>query len=403
MTSIKSIHFMVLGFPVSHYISGWRLVASTQHLITVTVLDDGSVGFGEGTPYWTSIFDDYRKAFRISKKVVGVEVRDALSILREEAYRDFSTSSRINYGAYLSLETSVLDALAKSKKTPIAQLLGGLYRTTIPVVGTIFLKHPKLMALEVERWYHLGVKHLKLKIPCDLQGLEQVLSEVNLKLTEIGADNVTIRVDANECFKDIERAVKALHIMARYNVNVVEQPMPRDSLAEIAELRKRFYPEVMFMLDESLKKPEDIERFAEMEVVDVVNFHPSKLGCLTITRETILKAQRLGLKTQIGSALMTEIGLTHYLNLAASIPILDYPLEELGLANYPYGYSILDKPDKYAIRNGGNITVSPRVPIPSLKLIKPFSLSDHQTIEKYIRYIVKSVIYYPSKLILLNE
>jgi len=93
------------------------------------------------------------------------------------------------------------------------------------------------------------------------------------------------------------------------------------------------------MLDESLRKPSDIELFASMEVADIVNFHPSKLGCLTITRETILKAQKLGMKANIGSALMTEIGFSHYLNLAASIPRLDYPLEEIGLNNL-YGYTI---------------------------------------------------------------
>jgi len=80
-----------------------------------------------------------------------------------------------------------------------------------------------------------------------------------------------------------------------------------------------------------------------MEVADIVNFHPSKLGCLTITREAILRTQKLGMKANIGSALMTEIGFSHYLNLAASIPRLDYPLEEPGLYNL-YGYGITWEP-----------------------------------------------------------
>jgi L-alanine-DL-glutamate epimerase-like enolase superfamily enzyme len=99
------------------------------------------------------------------------------------------------------------------------------------------------------------------------------------------------------------------------------------------------------MLDESLRKPSDVELFAQMEVADIVNFHPSKLGCLSITREAILKTQEVGMKANIGSALMTDIGLFHYLNLASSIPRLDYPLEEVGLSNV-YGYSILSSPPK---------------------------------------------------------
>ena len=133
--------------------------------------------------------------------------------------------------------------------------------------------------------------------------------------------------------------------MERYSVNIVEQPMPRDRLGDTAKLRKRFHPAIEIMLDESLRKPSDVELFAQMEVADIVNFHPSKLGCLSITREAILKTQELGMKANIGSALMTDIGLFHYLSLASSIPRLDYPLEEVGLSNF-YGYSILSSPPK---------------------------------------------------------
>jgi len=49
------------------------------------------------------------------------------------------------------------------------------------------------------------------------------------------------------------------------------------------------------------------------------------------------------MKANIGSALMTEIGLYHYLNLAASIPRLDYPLEEPGIYSM-YGYGITREP-----------------------------------------------------------
>jgi len=76
--------------------------------------------------------------------------------------------------------------------------------------------------------------------------------------------------------------------MVKYCVDIVEQPMPRNRLREMAKLRKAFSP-LKLMLDESLVRPQDSEVFAAMEVADIVNFHPSKLGCLSITHETILK------------------------------------------------------------------------------------------------------------------
>jgi len=123
------------------------------------------------------------------------------------------------------------------------------------------------------------------------------------------------------------------------------------------ELRREFHPAIEIMFDESLRKPLDIEIFAQMEVADVINFYPSKLSCSRITREVILRTQKLDMKASIGSVLITEIGLYHYLNLAASIPCLDYPLEEPGIYNL-YGYSIVKKPlevfeGKITLRNIG--------------------------------------------------
>jgi L-alanine-DL-glutamate epimerase-like enolase superfamily enzyme len=188
-----------------------------------------------------------------------------------------------------------------------------------------------------------GYKHIKFKISCNLEELERLLRILHSVKNHYGDEDVVLRADANECFSTLVKVERALSIMKRYSVSILEQPMPRDRLRDIAELRKRIYPAIEIMLDESLRKPSDIELFAHMEVADIVNFHPSKLGCLTVTRETILRAQKLGMKANIGSALMTEIGFSHYLNLIASIPRLDYPLEEPGLYNL-YGYGITREP-----------------------------------------------------------
>jgi len=96
--------------------------------------------------------------------------------------------------------------------------------------------------------------------------------------------------------------------------------MPRDRLREIKVLRRYFYPSPEIMIDESLEYPDIIEQIALEEIADAPNIHPSKFGCLSITREAVLHAQNLGSKVQIGSSLMTEIGLARFLHLAASIP-----------------------------------------------------------------------------------
>lgn len=340
---IRQIYIAILSFPTAHYISGWRPVTRTFHLVTLLLIDSGILGIGEGTPYWSSSADDYAKVLSLARKIQEMYLEDALNTLRSSEYGEFRKGKQVNYGAYLALESAVIHALVQSKKLKYeAEVKGGVYRSEVPVAYTIFLSHPRTMSHKLEEAIKLGFNHVKIKIPCNLEELRKLL-EVLYSVKRQYDEKVVLRADANECFPTFEKAEKALLIMEQYGIDIIEQPMPRNMLRDIAKLRKRFHPAIEIMLDESLRNPSDIELFAQLEVADAINFHPSKLGCLTITREAILQTQKLGMKANIGSALMTEIGLFHYLNLAASIPRLDYPLEELGLYNF-YGYGVTRNP-----------------------------------------------------------
>jgi L-alanine-DL-glutamate epimerase-like enolase superfamily enzyme len=347
---IKAVRIIVLSYPTSHYISGWRPITKTFHLVTFLVTDSGVISLGEGTPYGSNIVEDYTKALSLAKIIQGLALDDALDTLRLKEYEEFRGKKRVNYGAYLAMESAVLHALSLYRKVEYeAEVLGGTYRTEVPVAYTIFLNHPKIMAWKLEKAIKLGFKHIKFKIPCNFEELEKLLEDIYFIKKQNDIEDFILRADANGCFTRFEQAVKALALMEKRGVNIVEQPMPRNRIGEIAKLRKKFYPSLEIMLDESLRRPSDVKLFAQMEAADAVNFHPSKLGCLTITREAMLEAQKLRLKVNPGSALMTEIGLFHYLNLVASLPRLDYPLEELGLCNL-YGYSIVQEP--LTITNG---------------------------------------------------
>jgi L-alanine-DL-glutamate epimerase-like enolase superfamily enzyme len=370
---VRKVLVAIVSFYTAHYLSGWRPSTKTFHLIVFLFTSSGIVGVGEGTPYWSNILEDYSKALTLAKMIQGLSVEDAFNVLRAKEYEEFKRNKHVNYGAYLAIESAMIHALSQLKKTKYeAEVLGGIYRTEIPIAYTIFLNHPKIMARELEKAVQLGFTHIKFKIPCNLSELDGLLETLHSTRRQCSKEYLVLRADANECFSTLEKAEKALLFMEKYGVNIVEQPLPRDRLRDIAELRKRFYPAIEIMLDESLRKPSDIELFAHMEVADIVNFHPSKLGCLTVTRETILRTQKLGMKANIGSALMTEIGFSHYLNLAASIPHLNYPLEEPGLYNL-YGYGITREPIE--IVDGSVILHSINVSDLDYSMMKKFSVN----------------------------
>jgi len=377
---IKDFYVFLLQFPVSYYISGWRSIHRVHHLLVFVVTDEGIVGLGEGTPYSTSHTYDYIYTLKLLSKLKEGDAEDALSRLRILENELFKKRSTVNFGAFLAIESALLDALAKVRRSSVAELLGGVYRTLIPVTGAAPLDHPLRMVERVRWWLGRGVKHVKLKIPCSLSMLELYL-DIITRRTQLKDEGTTLNVDANGCFKDLNKAYKALQIMSRYGVDIVEQPMPRDRLREMAKLRKAFSQTIKIMLDESLMRPQDLETFAALEVADIVNFHPSKLGCLSITRDAILKAKKLGLEVNIGAVGMTEIGLSHYLNLAASIPELDYPLEEVGIKESYPSYHMLRsvKNELFNIINGSlNLPSGPGISIDfedlDLDMLKTFSI-----------------------------
>ena len=135
---IKALYSTILSFPTSHYISCWRLVAKTTHLIVFLITDSGLIGVGEGTPYSTSIVDDYAKTLSLSRAIQGLSLEDVSNTLRSSEYGEFRSGKQVNFGAFLALESAVVHALAQSGKAKYeAEVLGGVYRTEIPVAYTI--------------------------------------------------------------------------------------------------------------------------------------------------------------------------------------------------------------------------------------------------------------------------
>ncbi|MGC9123883.1 MAG: enolase C-terminal domain-like protein [Thermoplasmata archaeon] len=367
-------------------------------MIVIILTDCNVIGIGEGTPYGTDVASDYRKIHNLIKKISKGDLYDYLYNIKKYEIMELSKEKHINFGAYLALESAILSAIALSKKLSIAEILGGYYRSEIPVTGTVFLDEPKKMFQIALKYVEVGITHIKFKIPCNLTDLERWVTIIGSLKSMY--EKLVLRADANECFNSLYKATKALSILVRNNIDIIEQPMPRDKLKEMAYLKKRFSQSIEFMIDESLRSPYDLELFASIELADSINFHPSKLGCLSITRENLLKAQDLGFKVNIGSSLMTEIGLWHYLNLAASIPMLDYPLEEIGLLNiyrYWYGKDLLSpKHENFKILNGKIKLSSPQNF--NYKLLRNNILNKKELYKKLLYQFLHEVGAYFSKL-----
>lgn len=339
MPKIERVETHVLRIPVDIRLS-YRKVRETYGLIVNVYTDNGVVGIGEGTPYLINIYDASilcRKIARILQDVELFEARDML-IQMEKSLID---KPFFDFGPFLAFETAIIDAISKLNKTAFGEMLGGTFRAKIPVSGTVFLNPPLIMAEVAQKWVSKGIAHLKVKITG-----KKDKDSVNLKSIRdsIGYD-VLIRVDANQAYRTVDRAVDGIKRIEKYDVAIVEQPIKWNDLNGLRKLKKLVDPKIM--IDESLRKPSDIELIVTSEAADIINIHPSKLGCLSITKDAIEKTVDLGLEYMIGSAVMTSIGVAAHLHLAASTKELHYPNEEIGLYEM-FGRDIVADPLRIA-------------------------------------------------------
>lgn len=120
---ISAVVFTVLKFPLSHFISGWTQIRESWYLITLVKTEGSLLGVGEGTPYGTNIIEDYFVAVELASTICGNDLEDAIRVVKEVEYKALSCNRRVTYGAFLSVEGVLLDALSKYKKCRLPDCL----------------------------------------------------------------------------------------------------------------------------------------------------------------------------------------------------------------------------------------------------------------------------------------
>ena len=91
--------------------------------------DEGITGYGEAFlgPGLTSVIDEFRTL------LIGEEISSVEPIVRRLKASCVHASPGLTYHAILGIEAALLDAVGKKHQMPVWQLLGGKYRSHVPV------------------------------------------------------------------------------------------------------------------------------------------------------------------------------------------------------------------------------------------------------------------------------
>lgn len=274
--------------------------SETRHAFWIRLA--GDAGWGEGTipPYYgvdqgamTALWD------------AAAQREDALpdEVEQVEAWVGLDGPAP----ARCALELALYDRIARRRWLALWQLLGLPKPLPQPTSVTIAIDTPQAMARMAQEL--AGFPVLKIKLGGDAENLDR------LAAVRSARPDARLRIDANAGWS-FEVAEENLRRMEAFRLEMVEQPLAKEAIAEMGLLQSR--TPVPIVADESVQSLADVQRLADAGVRGV-NVKLMKVGGLTPALRVIRLARERGMHVMLGCMVETSIGTTamaHLMGLA---------------------------------------------------------------------------------------
>jgi len=304
-TTIVSAQLFALDIPFRLAITHASHTRSSCDSVVLRIeSSDGTVGYGEAVPRPYVTGETVQGVMgkleqHIKERVIGQElpiwrgnseeIWDKVASLLPPSQ---SNSKMVaGHAASAALELALLDCIMSCAGKPLSAMLPPgpdviIYSGMLPSVSV-------KQALELARQtLAYGITHIKLKV-----GDEKDVARVRSLREAVGPD-IDLYVDAN-CAWSFEQAVERIEQLAEFDISLVEQPIPRGDIDELAQLRK--LSSVPIMVDESLITLADGRALIDAGACDFFNIRVSKCGGLSNCLSLARMASSAGLQYQVGA------------------------------------------------------------------------------------------------------
>ena len=293
MPLITAVEPMLVAVPLNAPTHGVHGIVTTQRSALVRIVsDDGQEGWGNVDPttgYSASSVDDVVIAMgRLGGVLKGA---DALNAHRALARMDGELTE--SFEAKAAIEMALFDLAGRVLGVPVTTLLGGRVRDEIRFNAWIGTVAPERAAHEAAGWAARGFRSAKIK----LDGVADVgVARVAAVREAVGQD-FALRVDFNESLRRDE-APAFIRRLEPYALMLVEQPIARDDIPGLAEIRRAIG--IPLMADESVTDGASLIEIIRRGAADLVKVKLMKQGGFLRTRAMIDCAAAAGLRVVVG-------------------------------------------------------------------------------------------------------
>ncbi len=320
---IVSVDVWPLDIPLDDpfVISLGRMAAAECAFVRVR-LSGGEVGYGEIAPFAALTGETRDGSLADARRLAA-----SLPGRRASEWRALSASledvAPASPAARAGLECALVDSLARSRGIPLYGLWSELdgarpdVRVRETDVTLPMLDHARVAAL-AQGWYRRGFRVFKLKVGGP--DVDQDLARVE-SLARRYAD-VSFVLDANQGYDGAQARAFVARLRAwPGRVRLIEQPLARDDVAGMAELRA--LSPAPIAADESVYTLADARRVVDAGAADVVNLKIMKSG-LAQTIEIARAVRAAGLGLMIGGMMETRLTMGVSFSLVLGLGGIDH-------------------------------------------------------------------------------
>lgn len=279
----------------------------------VEVEHEGLMGYGEAAmpPYLgetqqtAAVF--FRRAAEVLRSVPGAVAADAFQL--EEILPAIDGIAPGNTAAKAAVDIALHDWVGKRLGAPWHRLWG-LDARKAPVTSfTIGIDTPEVVRAKTRE--AAEYKILKVKLGRSAESDRAMISAIRAETS------VPITVDANQGWRSREEALAMIAWLAERGVVFVEQPMPKEQIADTAWLKTR--SPLPLIADENCQRLGDVLRCAE--AFHGVNIKLMKCTGLREAHRMIELARALELKVMLGCMTETSCAISAAAQLS---PLVDW-------------------------------------------------------------------------------
>ena len=232
--------------------------------------------------------------------------------------------------AKAAVEMALWDIAGKVAGRPVFDLLGGKVHDKVFIRWGLAFGSPQAGVEEIAPWIAKGVRTIKVKIGRPGTGLDE---EMVRAVREGAGDGINIMVDANSGYRTPLQAVQEIQRLEPYRLQLVEQPIHRRRLADMAFIRGHISTPIL--ADESMRHWPDAYDVARTGAADALGIYVCEAGGILAALNAAAIGEAAGLVVTIGSQCELGIGTAAMAHAAVCMPNLAFESDITGHLRYP--------------------------------------------------------------------